>query len=237
MSLLCIVVGLVGISALVLPLSYYADAQTIPIPEFKPKAPEVQGNGSGGGQQELTAEPTPEPPRPTDFAMKVQLEPHENEFLVEDGWYQVSDFALAISNSSELCPTGSCEFELEGGEMSGETTPGERSLNGKLNVDTGDTTRIMDLSAFWHTVEERQQNGETVQVIEGTLDAGTDPANPDYQSEINGTLTPDGSDLILEIHGSAGSQYDLTTTDNEQTSSRDNEQPLGQLGRALEGME
>lgn len=39
---------------------YSAEAQSIPIPEFKPKAPEVQ-------------EAEPEPPRPTDFAMKVQL--------------------------------------------------------------------------------------------------------------------------------------------------------------------
>ena len=60
---------------------------------------------------------------------------------------------------------------------------------------------------FWQTVEERQQNGETIEVIEGTLDASRDPANPEYQSEINGTLTPDGSDRILEIHGAAGSPY------------------------------
>jgi hypothetical protein len=217
-------------TALVLPLSYYTEAQTIPIPEFKPKAPEGQDNATG--QQESTAES--EPPRPSDYAMKVQLEPHENEFLEEDGWYQVSDFALAISNSSELCPTGQCEFELEGGEMSGEATPGERSLTGKLNIDTGDTTRIMDLSAFWHTVEERQQNGDTIQVIEGTLDASTDPVNPEYESEINGTLTPDGDGFILEAQGVAGSPYDLEV--NEQTSSPDNEEPLEQLGEAIEGM-
>ena len=83
--------------------------------------------------------------------------------------------------------------------------------------------------------EERQQNGETVQVIEGTLDTGTDPVDPEYQSEINGTLTPDGSDRILEIHGTAGSPYDLE--DNEQNSSPDNEEPLGQLGEALEGLQ
>ena len=88
---------------------------------------------------------------------------------------------------------------------------------------------------FGTQLKSANKNGETVQVIEGTLDAGTDPANPDYQSEINGTLTPDGSDLILEIHGSAGSQYDLTTTDNEQTSSRDNEQPLGNSEEPLRG--
>jgi hypothetical protein len=203
-----IVVGLLAIAALMLSLKNYAEAQTIPIPEFAPKAPEVQDDGSSQTQlPEAEPEPEPEPPRPTDFAMKVQLEPHENEFLEEDGWYQVSDFALTISNSSELCPTGSCEFELEGGEMPGESTPGERSLMGKLNVITGDSTRIMDLNAFWQTVEEREQDGVTVQIVEGTLDASRDPVNPEYQSQINGTLTPDGNDFVLEAHGTAGSPY------------------------------
>jgi hypothetical protein len=237
-SLYSILMGLVGIAALMIPLPYYAEAQTtIPIPEFKPRAPEGQDNATG--QQGLTEEREQEP-RPTDFAMKVQLEPHDNEFL--EGWYQVSDFALATSNSSELCPTGQCEFELEGGEMSAESTPGERSLNGKLNVETGDTTRILDLSVFWHAVEERQQDGETVQVIEGTLDASRDPTNPEYQSEINGTLTPDGNDFILELHGVAGSPYDLGVndqtsqeTDDDQTS-QENDKPLEQLGKALEGL-
>lgn len=240
MSLRSIIMGLIGIASLMVPLSlpYYAEAQTIPIPEFKPRVPEAQDNATG--QQESTEEP--EPPRPTDYAMKVQLEPHENDFLRNDGFYQVSDFALAVSNSSELCPTGQCEFELEGGEMGSEFSPGERSLSGKLNVDTGDTTRIMDLSALWRTIEERQQDGETVQVIEGTLDASTDPVNPEYESQINGTLTPDGDDLILEVHGVAGSPYDLgvseqtSSPENEETSSPNNEEPLDQLGEALEDL-
>jgi hypothetical protein len=192
MSHIRIIIGLLAIAALMLSLTNYAEAQTIPIPEFAPKAPEVQDDGSSQTQQPK-AEPEPEPPRPTDFAMKVQLEPHENEFLEEDGWYQVSDFALTISNSSELCPTGSCELE--------------RSLTGKLNVNIGDSTRIMDLNTFWKTVEEREQDGVTVQIVEGTLDASRDPVNPEYQSQINGTLTPDGNDLILEAHGTAGSPY------------------------------
>jgi hypothetical protein len=126
-------------------------------------------------------------PRPTDYAMKVQLEPHENEFLRDDGYYQVSDFAIAISNSSELCPTGNCEFDLDGGEMTNEISPGERQLTGKLRVNTGDSTKIMDLFATWQTIEERQQGGKGIQVVEGTLDAGNDPMNPDYQCQINGT--------------------------------------------------
>ena len=61
--------------------------------------------------------------------------------------------------------------------------------------------------ASWQTVEERQQDGEAVQVIEGTLDVGNDPMNPEYQSQINGTIVADSGDLILEAHGTAGSPY------------------------------
>lgn len=46
----------------------------------------------------------PEPPRATDFAMKVQLEPHENEFLADDGYYQVSDFARSAIRVSFVLP-------------------------------------------------------------------------------------------------------------------------------------
>jgi hypothetical protein len=227
-----IVPGLLAIASSIFSLGFFtAEAQTIPIPEFAPKTPGTAGSGDSETAQ---SETQTEPPRPTDFAMKVQLEPHENELLADDGYYEVSDFALAPSNSSELCPTGSCEFEFEGGQMSGEVEPGERQLTGKLNVITGDTTRILDVLAFLNTVEERQQNGDTIEVIEGTLDASRDPANTEYQSEINGTLTPDGSDRILEIHGTAGSPYDLGN--NEQTSSADNEEPLEQLEGALGGL-
>lgn len=194
-----VVTGLLAIAASIFSLPYYfAEAQTIPIPEFAPEAPEIQDDDSNQTRQ---PEVEPEPPRVTDFAMKIQLEPHENEFLADDGYYQVSDFALAISNASELCPTGNCEFDLDGGEMTSEFTPGERSLTGKLKVDTGGTTRILNMNADWQTVEEREQDGETVQVIEGTFGTGREQFNPDYRAQINGTLVPDGSDLVLEAHG------------------------------------
>lgn len=65
----------------------------------------------------------------------------------------------------------------------------------------------MNIYTNWQTVEEREQNGETVRVIEGTFDVGNDPVSPEYQSQINGTLVSDGSDLIFEAHGTAGSPY------------------------------
>ena len=200
-----IVIGLLGIAIMiVLPTHYSGEAQTIPIPEFEPRTPETQDNRGGQGEPEAE----PELPRPTDFAMKVQLEPHEEKFLRDMGYYQVSNFAIAASNSSDLCPTGNCEFDLDGGEMTNEITPGERQLTGKLRVNTGESTKIMDLFATWQTIEERQQDGKEIKVIEGTFDAGNDPVNVEYQSQINGTLVSDDNGLILEAHGTAGSPYE-----------------------------
>lgn len=71
--------------------------RNLSLPELKPKT-------TLGGDSEVPAISEPEtPPVTGDFVMKVQLEPHENEFARADGRYQVSDFAIAISNSSKLC--------------------------------------------------------------------------------------------------------------------------------------
>jgi hypothetical protein len=74
-----IAIGLLAITtSTFLLIGHYADAQTIPIPEFKPRAPEGQGVENGHTQQQ-ESEP--------DFAMKVQLEPDESEFAFNP--YQV----------------------------------------------------------------------------------------------------------------------------------------------------
>ena len=104
--------------------------------------------------------------------------------------------------TSELCPTGNCEFELEGGQLDPAFTPGERMFNGKLNIDTGESRRIMNLLASWETIEERGgEDGETVQYIEGTLGIGRDEFNPDFEYRINGTMTPDGDNYLVALHG------------------------------------
>ncbi|MGI8831430.1 MAG: hypothetical protein ACR2IS_02190 [Nitrososphaeraceae archaeon] len=162
------------------------DAQTVPLPKFVPKPPK-------------STEPVSD-----EFAMMVQLQPHEYPSLREDGWYQVLDWQLAISNPSELCPSQNCVFQLEGGQLPGETTPGERTLTGKLKINTGNITKIMDLTANWAAVEERIVSGQTVQVIEGTMGIGVGSAqySPENQYRINGTLTPYGQDAILALQGS-----------------------------------
>ncbi len=134
-----------------------------------------------------------------ELSTKIQLVPHENEYL--DDYYQVFDFAFVLSNSSQLCPSGNCAYELEGGTMQAERISGERSLAGRITIDTGDSKNMMELRASWKTVDEFEKNGENVKVIEGRLDLGTSQFNPENKYQINGTLTKQGENYLLEVKG------------------------------------
>ncbi|MGI0051539.1 MAG: hypothetical protein ACRD8K_07360 [Nitrososphaeraceae archaeon] len=134
-----------------------------------------------------------------ELAAKVQLVPHENEFL--DDYYQVSDFVFMLSNSSQLCPSGNCKYKLEDGTMQAERIPGERSLAGRITIDTGESKKAMELRASWKTVEEIEKNGENVKVINGILNLGISQFRPDNEYQINGTLSTAGDGYLLEIKG------------------------------------
>jgi hypothetical protein len=134
-----------------------------------------------------------------ELATKIQLVPHENEYL--DDYYQVSDFVFVLSNSSQLCPSGNCKYELEGGTMQAERISGERSLAGRITIDTGDSKNMMELRASWKTVDEFEKNGDNVKDIKGTLDLGTSQFNPENKYQINGTLTKHGEYYLLEVKG------------------------------------
>ncbi len=134
-----------------------------------------------------------------ELAMKIQLAPHENEYL--DDYYQVSDFVFVLSNSSQLCPSGNCEYDLEGGIMQAERIPGERSLAGRITIDTGESKKMLEVRATWKTIEELEKNGGNVKVIKGVLDLGTSQFSPENKYQINGTLTKHGENYLLEVGG------------------------------------
>ena len=134
-----------------------------------------------------------------ELAAKIKLVPHENEFL--DGYYQVSNFTFVLSNTSQLCPSGNCEYELEGGTMQAERIPDERSLAGRITIDTGESKKVRELRASWKTVEEIEKNGGNVIVIKGILELGISQFRPDNKYQINGTLSTEGDDYLLEVKG------------------------------------
>ena len=134
-----------------------------------------------------------------ELTAKIQLVPHENIYL--DDYYQVANFGFVLSNSSQLCPSGNCKYELEGGTMQAERISGERSLTGRITIDAGDSKYMIELHASWNTVKELQQNSVNVQVIKGILDLGTSQFNPENKYQINGTLSKHGENYLLEIKG------------------------------------
>ena len=134
-----------------------------------------------------------------ELAAKIQLVPHENQFL--DDYYQVSDFVFVLSNSSKLCPSGNCKYKLEGGTMPAERIPDQRSLAGRITIDTGETKKAMELRASWKTVNEIEKYGENVKVINGILELGISQFRPDNEYQINGTLSTDGDGYLLKVKG------------------------------------
>ena len=150
---------------------------------------------NGFGQSEIKDNTQPE------LVAKIQLVPHENEFL--DDYYQVSDFEFVLSNSSQLCHSGNCEYKLEGGTMQAERIPGERSLAGRITIDAdaGESKKVMELRGSWKTVKELEKNGENVKVIKGTLELGISQFRPDNEYQINGTLSTEGNDYLLKVTG------------------------------------
>jgi hypothetical protein len=134
-----------------------------------------------------------------ELTAKISLVPHENEYL--DDYYQVANFGFVLSNSSQLCPSGNCKYELEGGTMQAERISGERSLTGRITIDAGDSKYMIELHASWNTVKELKQNSVNVQVIKGILDLGTSQFNPENKYQINGTLSKHGENYLLEIKG------------------------------------
>lgn len=151
--------------------------ESIPLPEFVPKPGE-------------NIEPISD-----QFSMTVKFQPYPYGF----GWYQVSDWQLALSNPNRWCPSQNCTFQLSLGYLGpGESTRGGGHFFGLLKTNSDDTTRTSNLEADWTAVEELIQGGQTVQVIEGTLTLSTYVASlrTDNQYRISGTLTPHGEDVL-----------------------------------------
>ena len=195
--ILTVVSMMTGLTLLLASTTMNGYSQGLEIPEFKPKpqatieSPDFETNTDSTATQNTPSE---------EIAMKIQFEEHDNEFM--DDYYQVDNFAFVASNNSKLCPSGNCEYEFEDGEMQSEYTAGERTITGKFKVDTGESTKIMNLRGNWETVEERETpDGEIVRVIEGELGIGRNEFSPENKFQITGTLTPDGDGYILEAKG------------------------------------
>ena len=73
---------------------------SIIIPYFKTiYSLDVQQNSSNSGLEQMV--------------LKTEFKPDENQFLAEDGYYQVQKFGLIVSNSSEIFPLNNCKYSVQ----------------------------------------------------------------------------------------------------------------------------
>jgi hypothetical protein len=60
---------------------------------------------------------------------------------------------------------------------------------------------MLEVRASWKTIKELEENGEIVKVINGILALGTSQFSPENKYQINGTLTKNGENYLLEVEG------------------------------------
>lgn len=134
-----------------------------------------------------------------DVTIKMQLKPN----TIVKGVFDVTGFQFSATNSTALCPTTSCEYELiDGQSLFHFATDYEKILVGTIKIDTGESTQLKRMKTYLQAIEGREtDDGKTIQVLIGRLDIGIDEFNPEYSFSVNGTQTTIGDNLILDLKG------------------------------------
>ncbi len=134
-----------------------------------------------------------------DVTLKMQLKPN----TIVKGVFDVTGFQFSATNSTALCPTTSCEYELiDGQSLFHFATDYEKILVGTIKIDTGESTQLKRMKTYLQAIEGREtDDGKTIQVLIGRLDIGIDEFNPEYSFSVNGTQTTIGDNLILDLKG------------------------------------
>jgi hypothetical protein len=124
---------------------------------------------------------------------RAELQPHENGFLAEDGWYRINSFQFIANDSEEFCPSNNCEYEIEEGEVRPDSFTGGYVFDGNLKVTTteGDTKR----SKFYNMRADLEKSGseetpsKLTEIIEGDIGFGGTVFDPELEYQVvNGTL-------------------------------------------------
>jgi hypothetical protein len=134
-----------------------------------------------------------------DVTIKMQLKPN----TIVKGVLDVTGFQFSATNSTALCPTTSCEYELiDGQSLFHFATDYEKILVGTIKIDTGESTQLKRMKTYLQAIEGREtDDGKTIQVLIGRLDIGIDEFHSEYSFSVNGTQTTIGDNVILDLKG------------------------------------
>lgn len=137
------------------------------------------------------------------ITLKAELKPDDNQFLAEDGYYDIRKFGFVASNGSELCPQNNCKYGVEQGQFNPDYSGGY-SFDGRLKVtiedDDAKKSKFYDFSASLAKTSEEERDGETLQFLEGTFGFGENQFSPEISYEItNATLKVEEKNPVLTI--------------------------------------
>jgi hypothetical protein len=138
------------------------------------------------------------------LAIKAQLKPHENNFLADDGYYQIKKFGSRTSNGSSICPSNSCKYGVEEGQF--YTISGNYVFEGRLKVTTAeDGTKKTQFYNFRSDLEKSSEvelGGDVTLFLEGDFALGKNVFSPDMKFDItNATLAGGEKNPILTLQG------------------------------------
>lgn len=130
---------------------------------------------------------------------KMTFKQNENQVAKVFELYDLLDYTFVAGKNSEICPVQNCGFELE--EMSLTTTEGY-GLIGTMKVDIGNVKKILGIYSDFKPTEEREEQGQKIETVEGTFRIGKEPINEaEYEYNVNGTIVTDGNERILSLQG------------------------------------
>ena len=140
------------------------------------------------------------------MVLKAQFKPDENQFLAEDGYYQVQKFSFFVSNSSEICALNNCKYGVENTQFRPNSVSGGYVFEGRLTVTTVEDG--VKKSEFYYfnvgldKTSEKEINGTNIQILEAQFGLAMFSFIPgiDYNI-INATLLVDKESPLLTIYG------------------------------------
>jgi hypothetical protein len=166
---------------------------SIIVPYFKTiYSLDVQQNSSDSGLEQMV--------------LKAQFKLDENQFLAEDGYYQVQKFNFVASNDSEICPLNNCKYSVQNTQFRPNSVGKGYVFEGRLTViaveDGIEKSDFYYFNVGFDKKSEEERNGMTIQFLEATPVLGTFSFIPgiDYNI-INATLLVDKESPSLTIYG------------------------------------
>jgi hypothetical protein len=139
------------------------------------------------------------------FAMNAEFEPHD--FL--DDYWQMDALGFNVTPNSSICPSGSCEFEFEDGQIN-KGLGGDWVLTGRLKVgvetEEGTRSTLYDVRGELDRKETLETENAVTDMLGGEFRLGSGsvilPQDIESEYEINnGTLTIEDEDASLVLEG------------------------------------